>query len=150
MHPSPAAHVLALDERLCLALYRASRAMTARYRPLLAEFGLTYPQYLVLAVLWESGPTSVSGIGARLGLESSTLSPLIKRLEAMGLAERRRGTDDERTVEVTLTAAGEDLRGRAEHITPTICEATRLSDGEAARLVGELHELVSTLALDVE
>ncbi|SDQ04074.1 MarR family winged helix-turn-helix transcriptional regulator [Quadrisphaera sp. DSM 44207] len=146
MHAPAADDALLLDERLCLALYRASRAMTARYRPLLSELGLTYPQYLVLVVLWEDGTTSVGGIGARLGLESSTLSPLLKRLEAMGLARRRRGTDDERTVEVTLTDEGEALRSRAADIPRTMCTASGLDASESAELVGVLHALVRRLA----
>ncbi len=91
---------LRLDDRLCLALYTASRAMTARYRPLLDDLGLTYPQYLVLVLLWEEGPRSVGQVGSRLSLESSTLSPLLKRLEAIGLLTRRRDPRDERAVTV--------------------------------------------------
>src|SRR4051794_37434353 len=87
-----------LDDRLCLALYNASRAMTARYRPLLDALGLTYPQYLVMVTLWEDGESSVRHIGERLRLDSGTLSPLIGRLEAAGLVARRRAASDQRSV----------------------------------------------------
>ena len=149
MHATAPTDELTLDEHLCLALYRASRAMTAQYRPLLAEVGLTYPQYLVMAVLWEDGATSVGGIGARLGLESSTLSPLLKRLEAMGLAARERSKDDERTVEIRLTDAGRAMRSRAAGIPLRICEATGMGAGDQARLVAELQELIGRLGAEV-
>jgi DNA-binding MarR family transcriptional regulator len=135
-----------LDDQLCLALYRASRAMTSRYRPLLAELGLTYPQYLVLLLLWEEGTTSVSGIGGRLGLESSTLSPLLRRLEAMGLVRRSRGTGDERTVDISLTAEGDQLRVRASDVPTQICEATGLDADERAAMVVELRTLIAALS----
>ena len=94
-----------LDQQLCFALYTASRAMTSCYRPMLDALGLTYPQFLVLLVLWERGDTSVTGIGHALQLETGTLSPLLKRLEATGLITRTRQTDDERSVVVGLTPA---------------------------------------------
>src|SRR6478672_6210808 len=99
-----------LDDMLCFALYNATRAMTAAYAPLLAELELTYPQYLVMLVLWETDGLRVSAIGERLELDSATLTPLLKRLEAHELVERRRSTEDERVVEVFLTAAGKRLR----------------------------------------
>jgi DNA-binding transcriptional ArsR family regulator len=98
-----AEQTLLLDDQLCFALYAASRAVTARYRPLLDELGLTYPQYLVLLVLWEQDSISVRDLGAALQLESSTLSPLLKRLEAAGLLRRERRPDDERSVAIRLT-----------------------------------------------
>src|SRR5207248_10850913 len=94
----PSEGSLLLDDQLCFALYAASRAVTARYRPLLDELGLTYPQYLVMLVLWEQDSISVRDLGASLQLESSTLSPLLKRLEANGLLRRERRAEDERSV----------------------------------------------------
>jgi len=140
-----AAGAIGLDERLCLALYTASRAMTARYRPLLSALGLTYPQYLVMVLLWEQGACSVGQVGVRLSLESSTLSPLLKRLEAMGLVTRARDAHDERSVMVGLTNEGSALKRRAPGVTAEICAATGLPLHEQARLVGELRELAVQL-----
>ncbi len=108
--------VLALDQQVCFALYTASRAVTARYRPLLDELGITYPQYLVLLVLWEQDERTVKDIGAALRLDSSTLSPLLKRLEAAGLVARSRRVDDERSVTVRLTGEGSALREQARAV----------------------------------
>src|ERR1700712_6030466 len=102
-----------LDDQLCLALYLASRAMTATYRPVLDELGLTYPQYLVLMLLWEQGTSSVGEIGARLHLESNTLSPLVKRLEALQLVTRHRRGGDGRNGGVPLTREGKAGGARA-------------------------------------
>src|ERR1700709_144835 len=99
-HPRPATGV---DEQLCFALYAASRAMTGCYRPLLAELGLTYPQYLVMLSLWERDGRTVGGLGEALQLESGTLSPLLRRLELNGLVRRRRRVDDQRSGELGLT-----------------------------------------------
>ena len=107
---------LHLDEQLCFALYSASRAVIRAYAPLLAPLGLTYPQYLVLLVLWERDGLPVKDIGERLALDSGTLTPLLKRLEHQGLLERRRGADDERVVRIHLTAAGRALRAKARKI----------------------------------
>ena len=145
---TPAA--VALDDRLCLALYTASRAMTSRYRPLLGELGLTYPQYLVMVLLWEGGDASVGQVGARLDLESSTLSPLLKRLQAMGLVTRTRATRDERSVTVGLTGAGRALEARAVHVPQVICDATALSAGNQAVLVAQLRELAAHLEASLD
>ena len=102
-----------LDHQLCFALYAASLAMTKAYRPLLAPLGLTYPQYLVMLVLWEGDGLTVKQAGERLGLDSGTLTPLLKRLEAAGLLQRLRDAADERRVRLQLTAAGRALRARA-------------------------------------
>lgn len=139
---------ITLDERLCFALYRASRAMTARYRPLLGALGLTYPQYLVMVLLWEQGSCSVGEIGARLGLESSTLSPLLKRLDAMGLVRRGRDPRDERSVTVALTPEGRALRRRAKGVPGAIGAAAGLPPGEEAALVDELRALADRLLAD--
>ncbi|MCJ0701972.1 MarR family transcriptional regulator [Frigoribacterium faeni] len=127
-----------LDEQICFALYSASRALTSRYRDLLEPLGITYPQYLVLLVLWEDGETGVSGLGQRLHLDSGTLSPLLRRLEAQGLVSRRRGSVDERAVQVALTPAGDALRSEAASIPERICEATGLSPDVLTALTEQL------------
>ncbi|QNK80192.1 MarR family winged helix-turn-helix transcriptional regulator [Nakamurella sp. PAMC28650] len=134
-----------LDEKLCLALYSASRAMTARYRDPLAPLGLTYPQYLVMVLLWEDGHSSVGQIGARLRLESSTLSPLLKRLEMMGLVHRSRDPQDERSVVVALTRQGRVLERRAVGVASQICDAAGLSLEEQGELVAEIKALTAKL-----
>ncbi|USQ97155.1 MarR family winged helix-turn-helix transcriptional regulator [Caulobacter sp. RL271] len=107
---------LRLDNQLCFALYGAANRMTRLYRPLLDALGLTYPQYLVMLVLWERNPQTVGALGEALDLDSSTLTPLLKRLEAGGLVERRRDPEDERRVIVALTDKGRTLRDQAEAI----------------------------------
>jgi MarR family transcriptional regulator, organic hydroperoxide resistance regulator len=102
-----------LEDQLCFALYSASRAFTRAYQPLLRPLGLTYPQYLVMLVLWEGEELSVSELGERLALDSGTLTPLLKRLEQAKLVERRRSEEDERLVVVSLTEAGQSLQQRA-------------------------------------
>ncbi len=130
-----------LDDQLCFALYAAQRAMTAAYRPLLDELGLTYPQYLVLLVLWERGEVTVKELGAALCLDYGTVSPLLKRLEAAGLVRRERSVLDERSVSVGVTGRGAELRDRAARVPGALLAATELSGGEVARLRGELWEL---------
>jgi len=134
-----------LDDRLCLALYAASRAMTARYRPILSRLSLTYPQYLVMVFLWELGPATLGDIGERLHLESSTLSPMLKRLEALDLVTRKRNPEDERSVTVDLTAKGRALKSRAVEIPAEISKAVGLSDSEQGQLVIELRALANEL-----
>jgi DNA-binding MarR family transcriptional regulator len=107
---------LRLDLQLCFALYSASNQITRLYRPLLAPLGLTYPQYLAMMVLWERAPRTVSELGQALRLDSGTLTPLLKRLEASGLVDRARDPHDERRVQVGLTPAGEALKARAAHV----------------------------------
>lgn len=136
---------LALDRQVCFALYAASRAVTQLYRPLLDPLGLTYPQYLALLVLWERGPVTVSELGAALDLDSGTLSPLLKRLEAAGLVSRHRRADDERSVEVRLTDDGERLREKAATVPRTIAKATGLRAGDLAELRRTLTELTNDL-----
>ncbi|MFF4274502.1 MarR family winged helix-turn-helix transcriptional regulator [Streptomyces sp. NPDC001536] len=123
---------LLLDDQLCFALYAASRAVTARYRPLLDELQLTYPQYLVMLVLWEQDSISVRDLGTALQLESSTLSPLLKRLEANGLLRRERRPEDERSVALTLTDAGAALRERAQTVPVAIGAAMGLTPEQDA------------------
>jgi len=139
--PSPTGS-LRLDDQLCFALYAASRAVTARYRPLLDELGLTYPQYLVMLVLWERDSISVRDLGTSLQLESSTLSPLLKRLEAAGLLRRERRPDDERSVAIRLTDAGAALRERARDVPPAIGDAMGLTPEQDA-LTKQLLRLIA-------
>lgn len=108
--------VLRLDNQLCFALYGAANRMTRLYRPLLDALGLTYPQYLAMLVLWEASPRTVGALGDALDLDSSTLTPLLKRLEAGGLVERARDPEDERRVIVALTDKGRALRDQAASI----------------------------------
>ncbi|WP_394769577.1 MarR family winged helix-turn-helix transcriptional regulator [Lacisediminihabitans sp.] len=129
---------LSLDGQICFALYNASHALTARYRELLDPLGVTYPQYLALLVLWESGPVTVSRLGERLHLDSGTLSPLLRRLEKAGLIARNRLPHNERSVEVSLTDAGSDLRRRAELIPAQVCAATGLRLDELKALVTQV------------
>src|SRR3954454_22294868 len=108
----PAPSVM-LDDQLCFALYAASRAVTARYRPMLEAIGLTYPQYLVMMLLWENDNQTVGQIGSRLSLDSGTLSPLLKRLTAAGLVSRHRRVEDERSVSIALTEKARPLLDKA-------------------------------------
>jgi len=110
--PIPLGHKPTLDQLLCFSLYGASMAINRVYKPLLDDLGLTYPQYLVLNVLWERDAETIGGIAERLALESSTITPLVKRLEQAGLVERRRNPADERQVFVTATPAGRDMQDR--------------------------------------
>jgi MarR family transcriptional regulator, organic hydroperoxide resistance regulator len=134
-----------VDEQLCFALYTASRAMTACYRPVLDAIGLTYPQYLVMLVLWERGEAAVTAIGNALQLETGTLSPLLKRLEGLGLVARTRQADDERSVLVTLTPAGKALEAEAEKVQSYIWDAAGLSTAQAVELRETLHALTERL-----
>ena len=136
---------LALDRQLCFALYAASLAMTRRYRPVLEPLGLTYPQYLVMLALWQHDGCSVGDLGEALSLDSGTLTPLLKRLEATGLVQRQRRRDDERRVEVRLTAAGSALREQAGTIPRQMADAVGCTLDEISGLTRELHRLRSVL-----
>jgi DNA-binding MarR family transcriptional regulator len=130
-----------LKQQVCFALYSASRAVTGYYRPLLEPLGLTYPQYLVMLVLWERGETSVKELGTELMLDSGTLSPLLKRLESADLLTRRRDPSDERSVRVTLTARGDQLRHAAAEVPIRMAAAS----GLAPRELAELRDTLTTL-----
>lgn len=130
---------LRLDDQLCFRLYAASRAIQRRYRPYLDELGITYPQYLVLMVLWEHADVTMKLLGTKLRLDSGTLTPLLKRMEQNGLVTRNRSTEDGRTVRIRLTRDGTDLRTRARPIPHAL-----VSCGEAAPDL-DLHELNATL-----
>ena len=125
---------LALDHQLCFALHAASRRITAAYRPLLDEVGLTYPQYVVMLALWEKDGVTVSDLGDRLFLDSGTLSPLLRRLEQHGLVERRRSSQDERRVTIGLTEAGHAVRSRACDVQRAVARATGLSAADMVTL----------------
>jgi DNA-binding MarR family transcriptional regulator len=134
---------LLLDNQLCFLAYRLHRGITDLYRPILGELGLTYPQYLVMLVLWEEESATVGRLGERLHLDSGTLSPLLKRLEATGFVARTRSREDERSVEVALTAEGRDLRSRALDV-PARMGACLAADADQYWAVrAELEALVS-------
>ncbi|GAB3722716.1 MarR family winged helix-turn-helix transcriptional regulator [Nocardiopsis oceani] len=117
---------LALDRQLCFSLYTASRALTGLYRELLTDLDLTYPQYLVMLVLWERSTLPVKELGRALNLDTGTLSPLLRRMESAGLLTRRRGPEDERIVHVSITEQGAKLRDRAGEIPEQVLCATDL------------------------
>ncbi|MDQ0009977.1 DNA-binding MarR family transcriptional regulator [Luteibacter jiangsuensis] len=134
-----------LDGQLCFALYSANLAMGKLYRQLLAKLDLTYPQYLVMLVLWEGDGITVSELGERLYLDSATLTPLLKRLQSAGLVQRTRGTRDERQVIVTLTDEGRALRAKAGHVPEEVFCATGCEVDELIRLKRQLETLRSSL-----
>ncbi|MFE6228474.1 MULTISPECIES: MarR family transcriptional regulator [unclassified Streptomyces] len=138
----PDEEFLRLDRQICFSLHAAARAFNGVYREALKELGLTYPQYLVMLVLWERGELPVKGIGERLRLDSGTLSPLLKRLEAAGYVERRRSAEDERSVTARVTASGAALREQALGVPRRIAAATGLDLADIA----ELRERLGTLA----
>ena len=136
---------LQLDNQLCFALYSASRAMTKHYQPLLAPLGLTYPQYLVMLVLWEHSGMSVSELGERLYLDSGTLTPLLKRMELAGLLARKRSSQDERRVDITLTPAGRKLKASAAKVLACVIRATGRPAPELVELTRQVRALRSQL-----
>jgi len=138
---------LKLDNQLCFPLYAATRAVTRKYAELLEGTGLTYPQYLVVLVLMErEQPTSVGDLGAQLRLDSGTLTPLLKRLEAAGLVRRERDPEDERRVLIDLTADGWRLEKRLAEIPAHLAESMKLTVGEAMALRDQLNDLIANLA----
>ncbi len=138
---------LLLDDQLCFVLYATSRAITAAYRPLLEPLRLTYPQYLVMLVLWESDKLTVRELGKRLYLDSGTLTPLLKRLEKTRYIERKRNAGDGREVLLALTAAGRRLKVRAAPIPEKMTCKVRIAQGRAVRLRTELRAVLSKLTL---
>ena len=143
MNPDP----LALEQQLCFALYRASRAFVRAYDPLLKPLGLTYPQYLALLVLWEEDGLPVKRLGERLSLDSATLTPLLKRLQTAGIVERRRDDVDERVVRISLTSKGQSLKARIQKGHAALaCRAgfdveNQKSLNQLVRLREQLHTL---------
>ena len=147
-HPtdSPSPPLLWLDNQVCFALYSTSLAMTKLYKPLLDAIGLTYPQYLVMLVLWEQDGPTVSELGERLFLDSGTLTPLLKRLETSGLVERQRDPQDERRVRIRLTPQGRALRERAESVPACVLRGSHTPLPELHALTLQLQALRAQLA----
>lgn len=138
---------LKLDNQLCFVLYAGSRTITRLYTPLLDNLGITYPQYLVLLVLWEEDGQSVTGIGRRLHLDTGTLTPLLKRMESQGLVTRQRQESDERVVMVHLTGKGRKLKEKAAAVPRELLCRSGLTEKEfrflrdtMARLIGRMEQ----------
>jgi len=143
--PLPKDRPLALDEQICFTLYRTNIAINRTYKPLLDEMGLTYPQYLVLNVLGEQDGRTIGAIADRLALESSTITPLVKRMEAAGLVERRRSPNSEREVQVWLTPAGRDLFARSRCLGEALLRRSGLTLPQLEALNRQVRELAATL-----
>jgi DNA-binding MarR family transcriptional regulator len=144
--PNKSDVMLQLDNQLCFALYSTSLAMTKVYKPLLDDIGLTYPQYLAMLVLWEQDGLMVSELGERLYLDSGTLTPLLKRMEASGLVARIRDVEDERRVHIMLTAAGRKLKAKAARIPACILSASQCTVPEITSLTKQVQALRERLA----
>lgn len=138
---APPVDWLALDRQLCFALYSASLAMTKLYKPLLDPLGLTYPQYLVMLALWQADSVTVGQVGERLALDSGTLTPLLKRLEAAGLVQRQRDSTDERRVLLHLSSSGRALRSRAQKLPAEVAGATGCELSAISQLTTQLQAL---------
>lgn len=143
--PQGVAQQLRLDNQLCFALYAASGLVTRAYRPLLEPLGLTYPQYLAMMALWEKAPRTVSDLGEALGLDSGTLTPLLKRMEGAGLVRRTRDRADERRVQITLTDEGRALQDRAAGVPSALACALDLPGEEIVGLRTALQDLARKL-----
>ncbi len=141
------AEELYLENQLCFPLYAASRLTTKIYAPFLNELGVTYPQYLVLLALWQDDGQSVNRIGERLYLESNTLTPLLKRLESKGLIKRKRSRTDERTVVISLTTVGVDLKQKAREIPGKIIESFQDSTMSEEEIIGFQKTLFKLLTV---
>ncbi len=139
---------LHLDQQLCFALYAASNRIQRLYRPLLEPLGLTYPQYLVMLVLWQHGRRSVGELGEALHLDSGTLTPLLKRLEAAGLVVRKRCSEDERRVFVDLSAEGRALRVQAQGVPARLACSTSLDAGRLRSLRDQVRQLLDAMESD--
>jgi DNA-binding MarR family transcriptional regulator len=139
-----------IDDQLCFALYAASRRLTTAYRGTLADLGLTYPQYLVLMVLWESDGITVSELGERLSLDSGTLSPLLKRMALQGLVERQASAEDERRVHVNLTDNGRELEAEVDRIQQCVVDAIDLDAEEFVTLRALARRVASLEPTDAE
>lgn len=135
---------LKLENQLCFRVYALSRQITALYRPYLDKLGLTYPQYLVLMVLWEHREVTVKRLGELLWLDSGTLTPLLKRMETNGLLSRKRSVDDERVVDIIISDKGKALEQAAESIPPAMKEALETDDEQLLRLREQLKILLDT------
>lgn len=144
------ADILRLENQLCFALYAATRTITKTYREKLTPLGLTYPQYLVLIVLWEEEGQTITAIGRRLMLDSGTLTPLVKRLENMGLVERRRGIEDEREVQVYLRDAGRRIKGPVLDARCFVACRLGMSEPEILALRADLMDMIARLEAAAE
>jgi DNA-binding MarR family transcriptional regulator len=141
--PTDIADPLALERQVCFALSVAARSVVAVYRPLLEPMGLTHPQYLVMLALWQQAPLSVRELSGLLQLDPGTLSPLLKRLEVVGYLRRERDPADERSLAVTLTATGKELRSRAEQIPPAVVQRLGMPIADLERLHAALTQVIS-------
>jgi len=142
--------MLTLDEQFCFAIYSAGHALNRAYKPLLDRLGVTYPQYLVLLTLWEEDGQSVGSIGSRLMLESSTLTPLLKRLEGAGIIRRARNPEDERQVTIHLTPKGRRLREKARTVPRSMLAATQCDAAKLSRLRDRVLEVRDSILESVE
>lgn len=136
--------MLALSEHLCFKTYAVSRYITGLYKPYLDEISLTYPQYLVMLVLWEKGKMNIGKIGEHLHLDNGTLTPLLKRMEKHGLLSRTRSIDDERVVVISLTENGKSLKDKAKHIPEAVQSCFHLDEEKKKQLMSTLDEIIST------
>ncbi|MDX8290873.1 MarR family transcriptional regulator [Metabacillus indicus] len=136
---------LSLEQQLCFSIYACSREMTKLYRPILQELGLTYPQYLVMLVLWEQEEISVKALGKELFLDSGTLTPLLKRLEEAGFVQRNRSKKDERKVNICLTERGRNLQTEAYRVPEYMLSASGLNQEDFERLNLEFRNLLKKL-----
>lgn len=134
---------LLLENQLCFTIYACSREITKLYQPLLDKLGLTYSQYLVMLVLWEKEQCTVKELGTELYLDSGTLTPLLKRLQAAGLIIRERSQEDERKVLISPTEAGWALRDQAKTVPSTMVEGMSMSEGEFVDLLGQFRDLLN-------
>jgi DNA-binding MarR family transcriptional regulator len=134
---------LALEQQVCFALSVAARSVVALYRPLLEPMGLTHPQYLVMLALWQHSPLSVRDLSRLLQLDPGTLSPLLKRLEAIGYLRRERDPADERSLAITLTGSGRALRARAEQIPPAVVSRLGMPIEDLQRLHASLTQVIA-------
>lgn len=141
----PQGDLLKLGRQLCFPLYAASRLTTRLYLPHLEPLGLTYPQYVVLMILWEDAPCSVSHIGKRAMLKSNTLTPLLKKLEKQGFVSRARDRSDERMVSITLTREGEALKSKCSCIPSALLNEVSFSEEKALQLKTLLEELINAI-----
>ncbi|MEJ5105161.1 MarR family winged helix-turn-helix transcriptional regulator [Chryseobacterium sp. MYb328] len=138
---------MALSEHLCFKTYAVSRYITGLYKPYLDEISLTYPQYLVMLVLWENGGMNIGKIGEHLHLDNGTLTPLLKRMEKHGLLSRTRSVNDERVVLISLTENGESLKDKARHIPEAVQECFHLDEEKKNQLMSALDEILSTQSI---
>lgn len=148
--PADADHFLKLDNQLCFPLYAASRLVTRLYQPLLEPLGLTYPQYIVLLILWEDAPCTVSHIGQRARLATNTLTPLLKRLELQGIIERTRAVNDERVVNISLTRKGKALKIKCACIPEALFRRAGYPLEQSIQLKQQLDDLLAHLQQTVD